>query len=177
MLGGSQSDSPLDFSSHDDEVSYADRVNPVRADLEGDGDDGERGERDQIGSDVESIVGGAGADILAGSAVANWLDGGHGADLLTSGAGNDLLLGGRHTDRCPPTACWPDRGQSGRDRIRPGSRRDNIFGGPGNDILRTRDSRAEDVHCGGGWDRVLPDPFFDGVKDGCERILRRPSRR
>ena len=57
MVGGGERADPLDFFYHGDEVSYARRVKPIRADLEGDRDDGERGERDQIGSDVESIVG------------------------------------------------------------------------------------------------------------------------
>jgi Ca2+-binding RTX toxin-like protein len=155
MLGGTDPGS-VDYVDPGDEVSYADRVNPIRADLQGDHDDGERGEGDQIGSDVESIAGGAGADILTGSAVANRLDGGDGADLLTSGAGNDLLLGGRDADRSADRLlAGPGsdyiyggggndslyggpgndevRAGPGRDRVRPGKGRDNNFGGPGND--------------------------------------------
>jgi Ca2+-binding RTX toxin-like protein len=201
MVGGSEPEPhrPLDDFYRGDEVSYADRVNPIRADLEGDPDDGEPGEGDQIGSDVASIVGGAGADILIGSAVGNWLDGGPGADLLTGGAGDDGLVGGRKADRSADRLrAGPGsdyvyggggddslyggpgvdevRGGAGRDRIRPGLSIDVIFGGPGNDVLWTRDRQGEDVECGGGWDRVLPDRHLDSVKDGCERELGRPSR-
>ena len=178
MVGGTEPDAPFDYFYRRDEVSYADRVNPIRADLEGDADDGEPGEGDQIGSDVESMAGGAGADILIGSGVGNWLAGGHGADRLLAGPGSDYVYGGGGNDSLYGGLGGDEiRGGSGRDRVRPGLGIDAIFGGPGNDVLRTRDGRGEDVECGGGWDRVLPDRDLDSVKDDCERDLSRPSRR
>ena len=193
MTGGDEADSPFDFLNSD-EVSYAGRVNPIRADLQGDRDDGERGEGDQIGSDVQTFVGGAGADALAGNALANFLDGGNGADLLTGGDGNDRLWAGRKADLSSDQVLGgsgrdyiygggggdslfggPDRdevrGGAGRDRIRPGGGLDNVFGGPGNDLLLSRDRRIESVDCGGGADRVLPDPLEQLT--GCERNLAR----
>lgn len=59
-----------------DSVHYSERRGNVRADLSGDRDDGARGERDLIASDVESIDSGAGADRLTGNDAANFLAGG-----------------------------------------------------------------------------------------------------
>ncbi len=185
------------FSS--DTVSYAHRTGAVQADLEGDADDGEAGEHDQIGSDVESITGGAGPDVLTGNAVSNALLGGHGADRLRSGAGNDVLDGGVNADLSSDrlvAGTGEDyvtggggndflygglgndnvRGGPGRDRVRPGPGRDQIAGGPGNDMLWALDRRGEDVECGGGWDTVLADSSFDSLED-CERDLSRARRR
>jgi hypothetical protein len=198
MLGGSEWDVPLSFSRHRDEVSYEDRSNPIRADVQGDRDDGERSEGDTIGSDVESIAGGAGADVLGGNAGPNRLDGGAGADLLTGGDGDDYIRGGgfgdKSTDRLVGGAGrdfvyggggsdslyggpgWDElHGGSGRDTIRPGGGYDRIFGGPGNDMFWARDGRIESVQCGGGWDRVLPDPL-EQLETDCERDLTRPRR-
>ncbi|HWK27649.1 MAG TPA: hypothetical protein VNS09_13860 [Solirubrobacter sp.] len=68
-----------------------------------DGDDGEDGEGDTVGSDVEIVRGGAGDDILIGGPGPeelygrggdDTLDGGPGAgDLLDGGDGNDTLIG------------------------------------------------------------------------------------
>jgi Ca2+-binding RTX toxin-like protein len=171
MMGGSPPDSSGSFANTD-KVSYADRVNPVHADLEGDADDGEAGEHDQIGADVESIRGGAGADLLAGTAGPNSLDAGLGADRVLAGAGPDYVSG-RGGDDVLYGGLGNDRvfGGPGRDRMRPGKGLDAIFGGAGNDILWTLDGRGENIECGGGWDRILPDPFSDTRKQ-CERVLR-----
>ncbi len=198
MVGGGERANPLDFFYHGDEVSYARRVKPIRADLEGDRDDGERGERDQIGSDVESIVGGPGADVLGGNAASNYLDGVLGADLLTGGDGDDRLRGGPHRDQSSDhlrggrgadylygggggdslhAGPGPDevRGGPGRDSLWPGGALDSIFGGAGNDMLRTRDRVREEVDCGAGWDRVLPDRL-ELLTPDCERDLSKPRR-
>ena len=198
MVGGGEPKISLDFFNRGDEVSYARRVNPVHADLEGDRDDGERSERDRIGSDVETIVGGRGADVLGGNATANFLDGAHGADLLTAGDGDDLVRGGPNADRSADrlrggrgadylygggggdslyAGPGPDevRGGPGRDELWPEAGEDKIFGGPGNDMLWTLDRATEWIVCGGGADRVLPDRL-DVLADDCERDLSRPRR-
>jgi len=184
---------PLDAFFHADEVSYADRDNPIRADLEGDPDDGERGERDQIGSDVESIEGGAGGDTLVGDENANSLNGGHGADLLIGSEGDDRLIGGPRADKSADRLSGGEgldylyggggddrmrggpsrdelRGGEGRDVVRGGTGQDVIYGGPGNDLLRTRDGLIEAIFCGGGFDRFVGDRL-EQLTD-CERRLR-----
>src|SRR5919109_1264033 len=53
-------------SGNVDEVSYRKRRGKIRADLQGDRDDGEPGERDQIDDDVEDLSGGRANDRLDG---------------------------------------------------------------------------------------------------------------
>jgi len=66
----------------------------VTVDLDGVADDGGTGagEGDQIGSDVETLVGSPRDDRLIGSSAVNRLDGGPGVDTLSSGGGADTLL-------------------------------------------------------------------------------------
>jgi len=83
---------------YEDRVVYRERVHGVRADLDGDADDGEPGERDRIGPGVESIIGGAGPDRLVGNASANVLRGAGGNDRLRGGRGRDEIDCGRGFD-------------------------------------------------------------------------------
>ncbi len=77
-----------------DAVDYSWREAALHADLDGAvGDDGETGEQDTIGTDVEGLLGGAGADVLRGNAADGYLAGGDGDDQLTGAGGEDLLLG------------------------------------------------------------------------------------
>jgi Ca2+-binding RTX toxin-like protein len=175
-------------------VLYSARARPVHADLAGDADDGEPGERDRIGADIDSVVGGSGSDTLVGNAAANDLAGHGGRDLLIGGAGDDRLRGNRYAwdrfgdgdrlyggagDDALDAGGGSDllaggpgkdelRGASGDDRLLPGRGRDVARSGPGNDVLRTRDGLAEIVVCGAGADRLLADPF-DYVTPSCER--------
>jgi Ca2+-binding RTX toxin-like protein len=99
-----------------DTISYANRTNPVTADinvLPGAGaDDGEAGEGDRIQGDAEILIGGAGNDLLIGTkALAsvnstnvpgftrnNTLRGNGGNDTLQGLDGNDVLDGGLGAD-------------------------------------------------------------------------------
>ena len=54
-------------------------------------DDGESGELDNVRTDVENLIGGAGDDTFTGSSSANVLTGGDGDDTLNGGAGNDTF--------------------------------------------------------------------------------------
>ena len=133
-----------------DTVSYADRTGPVRVDVDGGHDDGEAGEYDNVGTDVEIVVGGAGNDTLIGGAAANTFHGGAGNDLLDGGDGDDRLYGG-----------------AGDDTVdgRPGA--DLLDAGDGDDTLTSRDSGAADtVACGAGTDSVTADR--EDALDGCE---------
>lgn len=68
-------------------------------------DDGAAGEGDNIGGDVEMVIGGSGADYITAGAVAATdviLIGGAGNDTLVGGGGNDDLCGGPGNDRLMP---------------------------------------------------------------------------
>ena len=69
------------------------------ASLDGRRNDGERGESDRIGGDVETIVGGRGRDRLLGNGRPNSLLGGRGADSINGGRGRDDIFGGSGADR------------------------------------------------------------------------------
>jgi Ca2+-binding RTX toxin-like protein len=89
LLGGSGTDT----------VTYADRSVPVTVDLDGAaGDDGQSGERDTVGSDVENLRGGWGNDRLTGNAAVNRIEGEWGDDTVHGGAGNDLIDGNKGHD-------------------------------------------------------------------------------
>ncbi len=81
-----------------DTVSYAGRTAPVAVTLDGAAGDGEAGEGDLVGPDVENATGGEAADRLIGSAGANVLLGGGGDDVLDGGLGADVLGGGAGVD-------------------------------------------------------------------------------
>ena len=81
-----------------DVAGYAARTAPVALSVNGLADDGEAGERDDIGAAVERLEGGAGADVLAAGPLDSELTGGAGADRLTGGPAHDLLGGGEGDD-------------------------------------------------------------------------------
>ena len=131
-----------------DTVDYSGRTGPVTVALSNQTEDGETGEGDEVGGDVDNAVGGAGSDVLIGSVSAgNVLTGGPGDDSLDGLGGNDNLNGG------------------------PGA--DTLVGGPGSDLvdysLRTApltidlDGVADDGEAGEN-DNV--DPTVDVVNGG-----------
>ena len=194
MVGGTSGDEFLAEGMRDgrdtmvggggsDMVSYGPRRRAVRADLEGDRDDGSRGERDRIGADVEHLSGGAGADRLTGNGRRNRLiarggrdvligrgskdmldgefalrGGDGGADRLVGGPGNDQLLGG-----------------GGDDSIDGGPGADFARGGPGDDRVDLRDGSYDELECGRGRDRASLDrrDWFSGVFGGRCEVVRR----
>lgn len=56
------------------------------------------GFRDSVANDVETVLGGSGADQIAGNALANDLEGNGGADVLIGGDAADALRGGAGPD-------------------------------------------------------------------------------
>ena len=82
-----------------DRVTYAGRTTSVGVLLDGVFNDGESGEGDNVGTDVEDAVGGAGDDTMTGSTAENDLTGGPGADAIDGGSGDDTLTGGSGDDR------------------------------------------------------------------------------
>jgi Ca2+-binding RTX toxin-like protein len=81
-----------------DEVEYASAGSNVVVTLNGRADDGERGERDNVLTDVENVSGGGVQDTFTGSRDANTLDGGTGEDYVDGRRGQDELLGGAAVD-------------------------------------------------------------------------------
>ncbi len=131
---------------------------PVKVSLNGIADDGFRNPEltappDNVKSDVESVLGSDGPDLLTGSGADNLLVGGGGADRLIGGGGADELLGGR-----------------GADRLDGGRGSDLLDGGSGTDRFKARDSRRDELRCGAGVDRGTADrkdrrgPDCDKVK-------------
>ncbi|MDB5297886.1 MAG: Alkaline phosphatase [Phycisphaerales bacterium] len=87
-----------------DTVSYASRTVGIRIQLDdvaNDGfadDHGSGTEHDNVHTDIEVAVGGAGADGLYGNAFANELIGGGGSDYIDGAGGPDVLRGGAGDD-------------------------------------------------------------------------------
>ncbi len=167
---------------------YERRVNPVTVDLDGAADDGESGEGDNVGTDVEAVVGGSGGDTLVGNSRTNlligqrgsdalvgeggmdFLDGGGGDDALSGGRGSDELMGGPGSDEA--------RGSSGRDELDGGGGRDRLLGQGGPDFILARDRRRDLVDGGAGRDCAFIDRRLDIVRrvESCLRPPERPDR-
>jgi Ca2+-binding RTX toxin-like protein len=99
-----------------DTVDYYAYARPISVDLDGaPRDDGQAGEHDTVGSDVEIVNGGQGSDHLTGNAAGNRLFGGSGNDVLRGGAGADLLSGDDGADSLYGEAGddWLDTGGGG----------------------------------------------------------------
>jgi len=108
-----------------DTVTYASRANGVTVTLDGNFDDGEAGEGDNVGADIENAYGGAGNNLLTGSSSANSLVGAGGLDTIDGAAGDDLLTGGLESDFLT--------GGAGNDTIVAGDGADTVMAGAGND--------------------------------------------
>jgi RTX calcium-binding nonapeptide repeat (4 copies) len=153
---------------------YERRVNPVIVDFDAAADDGESGEGDNVGTDVEGIVGGAGDDTLVGDARNNVLIGQRGSDTLMGGGGQDFLEGGGDDDVLSGgrardgLAGGPGRdelrGGSGRDELDGGGGRDRLFGQGAGDFIFARDRRRDLVNGGAGRDCAFVDRRLDIVR-------------
>ncbi|HVT89624.1 MAG TPA: carboxypeptidase regulatory-like domain-containing protein [Tepidisphaeraceae bacterium] len=91
MMGGLGNDT-ADYSSR------SGNLNITLGDRFGAANDGEAGENDNVLDDVETVLGGAGNDILAGSPSNNYIYGGAGNDTITGGTGNDSIFGADGND-------------------------------------------------------------------------------
>ena len=157
--GGTTFDCGPDICTFDlDVVTYARRVNGVKADADGVRDDGERGEGDLIRADIEGLVGGQGDDVLGG-ATTNFSGHRHRPPYLVGlrlvgRRGNDVL-------RCVRALADPVtldeqlvlRGNGRADRMLGNRGNDRLIGGPGLDKMAGR--RGNDLLRGGsGRDRL-----------------------
>jgi Ca2+-binding RTX toxin-like protein len=129
-----------------DTVSYRARMTRVSVSKDGAADDGEMGEHDIVGLDVERITGGLASDTLRGGPGPDTLDGRPGDDTLDGLAGDDTLLGdngpGDGGDRISGgTGVDVVQGDGGGDSLTGGAGDDRVEGGDGEDILRGGDGR------------------------------------
>jgi hemolysin type calcium-binding protein len=158
----------IDGGPGGDSVTYEARRKGVRVSLDGRQDDGQRGEQDNVGRDVENATGGRGSDRLSGNGAENDLEGEEedeerggsdrisgrgGNDILGGGAGSNVLLGGQGNDFL----------EAGEDRR---TSRNVLDGGPGEDQLSATGTARSRLIGGGG-----PDEIEDG--DGRDVILAR----
>jgi Ca2+-binding RTX toxin-like protein len=82
-----------------DTVTFEDRKSKVSVTLlDGQNNDGERGELDNVLADVEVIVGGIRGDDLVGDADGNTVEGGSGEDFIDGKLDSDRLVGGEAPD-------------------------------------------------------------------------------
>jgi hypothetical protein len=166
------------------EVTYATRTVGVSVTEDGVANDGEPGERDDVGSGIESVQGGAGDDVLVAGIEPHDLDGNAGNDRLVGGPrdddligdlGDDVLLGGEGDDRLDGGG-GPDQISSGtgdRNVLTGGSGFDQIGSAGAHDVIRTRDGERDHVGCGtssSSRQRFEVDPF-DSVSS-CATDLR-----
>ena len=153
-----------------DTANYAGSDGSLALSLDGQANDGYANEGDNLGTDVENLVGGPSPDIIVGSESANsidagpgddvvrgmggddqlqggsdagsdTLDGGDGADRVVGGAGDDQLVGGSGDDSIDGSGGTDtEQGGDGADQVAGGAGIDTISGGEGDDTLRGADS-------------------------------------
>jgi Ca2+-binding RTX toxin-like protein len=140
-----------------DTADYSARAAAVAADPDGFADDGESGEGDTVETDVESLAGGAGNDVLTGALGTNIIMGGAGADVLDGAQGDDDLDGG-----------------AGDDDVTGGAGLDLLRGGIGADRIGARDGYADTVRCGGDADVAVLDAVDDAGTE-CETAAVPPT--
>ena len=127
----------------DDTVFYGYRTAAVTLAM-GFGAQGEVGEGDVIGNDVERAYGGSGADTITGNGLDNYLVGGAGADAIDGGSGSDSVLGG-----------------VGTDSITGGDGGDYLYGNEDGDDMHTNDGGTDYVYCGTGTDAATDNDAYD----------------
>jgi Ca2+-binding RTX toxin-like protein len=127
----------------------------------------------------ETLVGGAGADLLSGGSGEDYLSGGEGNDTLRGGPDDDGFDGGAGPDRL--------EGNGGFDVLEDNHGNDHLLGGKGKDVLHSSQGGGKDVWDGGpGIDRFglgsyhlrhpltanLRKGFIRGDKTGSDRVVR-----
>jgi Ca2+-binding RTX toxin-like protein len=81
-----------------DVVAYDLRDGPLDVTVGLGANDGEAGEGDDVGAEVEAVLGGSGGDTLVGNDDGNVLRGGAGADAVDGGDGDDVVDGDAGND-------------------------------------------------------------------------------
>jgi Ca2+-binding RTX toxin-like protein len=126
MAGGPGADT-FEGGPGTDTVTYAGDAFAIHVTFDTAANDGQPGENDNVGLDVETVIGGNGNDTLGGGNDPHTLIGGAGNDLLIGGNSDDILDGGIGDDQL--------MGGGGNDTLHGGPGNDTLDGGPGNDTL------------------------------------------
>jgi Ca2+-binding RTX toxin-like protein len=152
-----------------DSVDYYEWGGGVSVSLDGAADDGSPGEGDNVGSDIEQIVGSPGNDTLTGGPGPDVINGEQGNDVISGGAGNDTLTGEAGDDRIS--------GGPGSDTVVADTSSCGLLAGcpAGNDVVDVADGELDSVNCGPGADRVTADVVDALASDplgNCEQVTR-----
>jgi Ca2+-binding RTX toxin-like protein len=135
-LDGGSSGDVLAGGSGTDVADYSSRSAHLALSLDGQANDGETGEGDNLGADIETLTGGAGPDTITGNATNNTLNGGPGNDTLSGAGGNDILSGSVGDDTLDGGDANDSLdGGAGQDTLRGAAGNDNLQGGIGDDTL------------------------------------------
>jgi uncharacterized repeat protein (TIGR01451 family) len=174
--GGLGSDMLIGGDGLGDSVDYSSRLSPVTIRLDGTATSGQTGENDTIAADVESAVGGAGADTFVGNESDNVFDGGPGADSFSGGDGFDAV---DYSSRSGAVSVSLDGlandGASGEsDNV--GTGMEDAFGGSGDDHFSGND--ASNFFAGGAGADLLEgaggDDFLLG-ESGADSLIGGPG--
>jgi Ca2+-binding RTX toxin-like protein len=153
-----------------DMVGYGARSQSLKINIDDAANDGATDvaytEGDNVHTDIEQVIGGAGNDDIQGSAGANVLSGSDGNDILRGVEGNDTLSGGNDNDAF--------QGGDGNDVLNGNAGDDNLDGDPGKDTVNGGDGAdvgggdfGDDTLNGGpGNDHLNGQPGQDQVNGG-----------
>ena len=125
-----------------DVISYQNRGRGVSVKTDNVAEDGESGEFDNVGADVEHLIGTEFEDTLFGGSSANTFEGRGGGDFIFGAGGPDLIFAGTGADR--------------------------VFGGTEDDrLLFNRDGQEDVLDCGANFDTVNREALDPII--GCEK--------
>ena len=113
-----------------DTATYAEKLGDANLDTDNKADDGVVGEKDNIKSDIENIIGGSGNDTITG---------GSGANIIAGGLGNDTINGGAGADTI--------EGEAGDDTLNGGADLDVSIGGAGKNTCAVETDESRDYTC------------------------------
>jgi Ca2+-binding RTX toxin-like protein len=112
---------------------------------------------DNILTDIERIVGGAGNDFITGSDADNSITGRNGNDTILGGAGNDSIDGDNGNDSLV--------GEAGNDVLTGGVGNDVMLGGDDDDRFVANDGEADTLDGGPGNDSATADEPGDNISN------------
>lgn len=173
LINAGEGADDINGGSNTDTLFYVDRTTPLFVTVGSvNGNDGNELDltgafRDTVHSDVESIFGGTGGDVVIGDNSSETLDGGEGSDTLVGNGGGDALLGFGGDDLMSGgNGGDVARGGDGNDRLLGGPDGDRLLGGPGNDFLRGK--KGSDVMKGKGEiDHIVAKDGARDIKINC----------
>jgi Ca2+-binding RTX toxin-like protein len=141
-----------------DSLSYAGRTAAVRVTLDDRADDGQAGEGDDAGADLEIVTTGPGADTVASTDSANRIATGAGADAIAAEGGADTIASGPGADQVSAG--------DGDDRVTGGTEADTLNGDGGADLVQG-DRGGDEIDGGAGDDDLIGDALnsTDGEAD------------